>query len=172
MRATTCWTPKVSRATRALMMLELSPLLTAAKAPAGSIPVEGVGVVAPAHRGEGAGGVDPGVEEDLPVEARAGHLPAGELRAQPAERLRVLVDDRDAVAAALQPAGDLRADTAAAHDDHVHESLPTSARGRRRPDPGREATPAPPPPSAPPRGRGAGPRGAGRRGGPPPHAAP
>src|ERR687894_1126085 len=38
MRATTCWTPKVSRATRALMMLELSPLLTAAKAPAESMP--------------------------------------------------------------------------------------------------------------------------------------
>src|SRR3954469_20168777 len=38
MRATTCCTPKVSRATRALMMLELSPLLTAAKAPAESMP--------------------------------------------------------------------------------------------------------------------------------------
>ena len=38
MRATTCWTPKVSRATRAAMMLELSPLLTAAKAPAESTP--------------------------------------------------------------------------------------------------------------------------------------
>src|SRR3954468_13536098 len=38
MRATTCWTPKVSRATRVLMMLELSPLLTAAKAPAESMP--------------------------------------------------------------------------------------------------------------------------------------
>src|SRR3954463_6085006 len=38
MRATTCWTPKVSRATRALMMFELSPLLTAANAPAESIP--------------------------------------------------------------------------------------------------------------------------------------
>ncbi len=32
MRATTFSTPKVSRATRAAMMLELSPLLTAAKA--------------------------------------------------------------------------------------------------------------------------------------------
>src|SRR5690349_14853551 len=38
MRATTCGTPKVSRATRALMMLELSPLLTAANAPAPSMP--------------------------------------------------------------------------------------------------------------------------------------
>src|SRR3954454_10719809 len=34
MRATTCWMPKVSRATRAAMMLELSPLETAAKASA------------------------------------------------------------------------------------------------------------------------------------------
>src|SRR4051812_28207628 len=38
MRATTCWTPNVSRATRALMMFELSPLLTAANAPAESMP--------------------------------------------------------------------------------------------------------------------------------------
>src|SRR3954463_14822998 len=38
MRATTCGTPKVSRATRALMMFELSPLLTAANAPAESMP--------------------------------------------------------------------------------------------------------------------------------------
>src|SRR4051794_4159728 len=38
MRATTRCTPNVSRATRAAMMLELSPLLTAAKAPASSIP--------------------------------------------------------------------------------------------------------------------------------------
>ena len=38
MRATTLSTPNVSRATRAEMMLELSPLLTAAKAPALAIP--------------------------------------------------------------------------------------------------------------------------------------
>jgi hypothetical protein len=38
MRATTRWTPNVSRATRAAMMFELSPLLTAANAPACSIP--------------------------------------------------------------------------------------------------------------------------------------
>src|SRR4051794_23979074 len=38
MRATTCWMPKVSRATRAAMMFELSPLLTAANASARSIP--------------------------------------------------------------------------------------------------------------------------------------
>ena len=100
MRATTCWTPKVSRATRALMMLELSPLLTAAKAPAESTP---------------------GVEQRLPVEAEPGDLAAGELRAEPAEGLGVLVDDRDAVADLLQPAGDGGADASAAHHDHVHE---------------------------------------------------
>jgi hypothetical protein len=38
MRATTCWRPKVSRATRAAMMLELSPLETAAKASARRMP--------------------------------------------------------------------------------------------------------------------------------------
>ena len=38
MRATTCSMPKVSRATRAEMMLELSPLETAAKACARSTP--------------------------------------------------------------------------------------------------------------------------------------
>src|SRR6478609_8353498 len=38
MRATTCWIPKVSRATRAAMMLELSPLETAAKASARRMP--------------------------------------------------------------------------------------------------------------------------------------
>src|SRR5580693_211506 len=38
MRAATCWTPNVSRATRAAIMLELSPLLTAAKPSARSIP--------------------------------------------------------------------------------------------------------------------------------------
>ena len=38
MRATTFSTPKVSRATRAAMMLLLSPELTAANAPAPSMP--------------------------------------------------------------------------------------------------------------------------------------
>ncbi len=38
MRATTRSTPKFSRATRATMMLELSPFVTAASAPASSMP--------------------------------------------------------------------------------------------------------------------------------------
>ena len=38
MRATTCSMPKFSRATRAVRMLELSPLVTAASAAASSMP--------------------------------------------------------------------------------------------------------------------------------------
>ena len=94
------------------MMLELSPLLTAAKAPAR---------------------LDAGVQQGLPVEAEAGHLAAGELRAQPAEGRRVLVDDRDAVADLFQPAGDGGADAAAAHHDHVHAELPADPSRRRGP---------------------------------------
>ena len=100
MRATTCWTPKVSRATRALMMLELSPLLTAAKAPAESMPAS---------------------SRVCRSKPRPGHLAAAELRAEPAEGLGVLVDDGDAVPDLFQPAGDGGADASAAHHDHVHE---------------------------------------------------
>ena len=95
---------------------------------AGHPGADDVGVVAAADRGEGAGGVDAGVEQRLPVEAEAGHLAAGEVRAEPAEGLGVLVDDRDAVPDLLQPAGDGGADAAAAHHDHVHEILPAEVR--------------------------------------------
>ena len=87
-----------------------------------------VGVVAAADRGERAGRVDAGVEQRLPVEAEPGDLAAGEVGAEPAERLRVLVDHRDAVPDLLQPAGDGGADAAAAHHDHVHEELPAELR--------------------------------------------
>ena len=100
MRATTCWTPKVSRATRALMMLELSPLLTAANAPAESMPASS-SVCRSKPR---------------PVTCRPANSGP-----EPAEGLRVLVDDRDAVPDLLQPAGDGGADASAAHHDHVHE---------------------------------------------------
>src|SRR3954463_2590629 len=107
MRATTCCTPNVSRATRALMMLELSPLLTAAKAPAESMPASSsVCRSKPRPVTWRPGNSGPG--------ARA----AGDLRAQPAEGLRVLVDDRDPVAALFQPAGDGGADASAAHHAH------------------------------------------------------
>ena len=115
---------------------------------AGHPGADDVGVVAAADRGEGAGGVDAGVEQGLPVEAEAGHLAAGELRAQPAEGLGVLVDDRDAVADLLQPAGDGGADASAAHHDHVHEELPAGSRraGAVRRAYRREATPGTRPP--------------------------
>ena len=98
-------TPKVSRATRAEMMLELSPLETAAKASAGSMPR---------------------VDEDVAVEADAGHREAGEVGAQPAERVRVLVDDGHRVPARPPGCGRGRADPAAAHDHDVHSALPLS----------------------------------------------
>src|SRR3954470_21062633 len=82
-----------------------------------------VGVVAAAHGGEGPGRGAAGVEQGLPVEAEPGDLAAGEVRAQPAEGLRVLVDHRDAVADLLEAAGDGGADAPAAHHDHVHVSL-------------------------------------------------
>ncbi len=62
-------------------MLELSPLETAANACAL---------------------LDAGLDQHLPVEALADHLLAAEVRAEPAERLRVLVDHRDLVAEPLQ----------------------------------------------------------------------
>ncbi len=76
MRATTLPTPKFSRATRAETMLELSPLLTAAKA----------SVL-----------LDSGLEQGVPVEADPGDGGAAEVGAQAPERVRVLVDDDDRV---------------------------------------------------------------------------
>ena len=100
MRATTCSTPNVSRATRAEMMLELSPLDTAANAPARSIPAS---------------------IRTLLVESDADDLLAVEVGAEPAERLRVLVDHGDRVAEALHRGRERRPHPAAAHDHHVHD---------------------------------------------------
>src|SRR3954466_292892 len=131
MRATTCWTPKVSRATRALMMLELSPLLTAANAPAESIPASS-SVCRSKPR---------------PVTwrpAASGHRAAGEGGPEPAEGFGVLVDHRDAVPDLFQPPGDGGAHPAAAHHDHVHDKLPQDSWCRApsaRAVTGREATP-------------------------------
>ena len=104
------------------MMLELSPLLTAAKAPADSMPAS---------------------SRVCRSKPRPGDLAAAELRAEPAERLGVLVDDRDAVADLFQPAGDGGADAAAAHHDHVHDCTPSGLRraGAVRGAYRREATP-------------------------------
>ena len=71
-------TPNVSRASRAEMMLELSPLETAAKASARSMPA---------------------CRSTSPVEAHPGDRDPGEVGAEPAERVGVLVDDRDRVPA-------------------------------------------------------------------------
>ncbi|GMA85287.1 hypothetical protein GCM10025868_05370 [Angustibacter aerolatus] len=103
MRATTFCTPKVSRATRAARMLELSPLLTAAKACAPSMPASSLGVA---------------------VEADAGDPAALEAGAEAAEGRLVLVDHGDVVPAGLQAVGQAGAHPAAAHDHEVHEDLP------------------------------------------------
>ena len=81
MRAATFSMPNISRATRAAMMLELSPLLTAAKAPASSMP---------------------GLAQGVLVEADAGDPAAAEAGAQPAEGGGVLVDHGDRVPLLLQ----------------------------------------------------------------------
>ena len=85
------------------MMFELSPLETAAKASARSMPAS---------------------IEHLAVEADAGHGEPGEVGAEPAERVGVLVDDRDRVAAALQVLRQGRTDPPAPHDHDVHAGPP------------------------------------------------
>ena len=103
MRATTCSTPNVSRATRAARMLELSPLLTAAK----------------------AGALDAGLAQGVAVEADAGDRLPGE--AVPRRRKAVvLVDDRD-----VWPLG-LRGYRARVEPTRPQPMI-TSARSRRYP---------------------------------------
>ena len=99
MRATTRSTSKVSRATRADMMFELSPLVTAANAPARSIPAS------------------LSVSRSKPKPSIGDPAEAGR---QAAERRLALVDDRDRVAGLLEQPGQLAADPAAPHDDDVH----------------------------------------------------
>ena len=93
--------PRRSRGpTRADMMLELSPLVTAASAPAS---------------------VMPGLHRGVAVEAEADDRGS---RRSPVGRRRndvlALVDDRDGVALLLERAGQLAAHPAAAHHDDVH----------------------------------------------------
>ena len=85
MRATTLSTPNVSRATRAARMLELSPLLTAAKASAPSIPA---------------------ASSTSRSKPDAGHRPAVEALGQPLERAGLLVDDGDRVPLVLEGHGE------------------------------------------------------------------
>ena len=97
--------PNISRATRAAMMLELSPLLTAAKAPASSMP---------ASRRVSWSKPDP-------VDA-----PAPEPGTEAAERRGVLVDDGDGVSLLLQGLGECGSHPSAPHDDDVHGLTPQS----------------------------------------------
>ena len=80
-------------------MLELSPLVTAASAPASSMPAS---------------------IEAVAVEADALHRAPGEVGAEADERLAAAVDDGDGVAVAGEDAGERRADPPAADDDDVH----------------------------------------------------
>ena len=93
--------PNVSRATRAAMMLELSPLETAAKR---------------------VGAADAGLLQDLLVEAQAGDLVAVEAGPSRRNASGLAVDDGDGVVAVLEAAGERRADAAAAHDHDVHDT--------------------------------------------------
>ena len=117
--------PKFSRAMRAVRMLELSPLVTAATAPACSMPAS-IEVVA--------------------IEAEADDLLPGEVVGQAlAEGVGVLVDDGDRVAVALEAHGELAAHPPTPDDDDMHrvslqrrrpeqaiEQLPGVAIGERR----------------------------------------
>ena len=102
MRAITRSTPKISRAVRATMMLELSPLVTAASAPASSMPASRRRSRSKPDAVDGA---------------------AREALGQPPERLGLLVDDGDGVAAVLQDAGQAGTDPATSDDDDVQRSL-------------------------------------------------
>ena len=87
-------------------MLELSPLLTAAKA----------------H-----GPLDAGLDQGVPVESDPGDLLAAEGRTQPPERCLVAVDDSDGVSEVLEAVREAGANSAASHDHDVHKH---SLRGR------------------------------------------
>src|SRR5664279_2379037 len=104
MRAITFSTLKVSRTTRAAMMLELSPLLTAANAAASLIPAS----------------------IRVPVEPDPGDLLTVEVVAEPPERLRLAVDDGNRVPVQFQAVGQGRPDPSATHDHNVHGRPPES----------------------------------------------
>ena len=87
---------------------------------AGDARREDVAVVAAADRGEGLRARDAGGLEGLAVEADAGDGLAGELRAERAEGLGVLVDDGDRVAELVEAVGEERSDATAAEDHDVH----------------------------------------------------
>src|SRR6202035_2836975 len=87
-----------------------------------------VGVVTAADRDEGIGALDPRLGKHGPVEADPGDAVAFERGAEPAERLRIPVDDRYRVAPVLENMGERRPDPTAAHDYDVHDRPPTMSR--------------------------------------------
>src|SRR4029077_3044714 len=89
----------------------------------------------------GIGALDARLREHGPVEADPGDAVALERGAEPAERLRVPVDDRDRIVPVLEYVGERRSDSTAAHDYDVHDRPPTMSRSLSK---GRLATtPAP-----------------------------
>jgi hypothetical protein len=99
MRATTFWISYVSRAIRAVRMFELSPLVTAASAPASRIPA--------CSRWSRS---NPNPRTARPVNF------SGRRR----KAFLFLSTDRDRVALGLQLGRELRSDSATADDDDVH----------------------------------------------------
>ena len=66
----------------------------------------------------------PASVQGVAVEAEADDPVAAEPGGQAPERILALVDDRDGVTLLLEDAGELAADPAASHDDHVHRCAP------------------------------------------------
>ena len=91
-----------------------------------------VGVVPRAHRDERVGVLDARVLEGVAVEPETHHGLRVEARWELLEGRRVLVDDRDLVAAVRELDGQLQTDTPASHDHDLHRA------GSLPPVPGRD----------------------------------
>jgi hypothetical protein len=91
---------------------------------------EDVGVVAVGHRRQGAGLLDAGLGEPVPVEAHAGDGSAAEVLGQPFEGPDPAIDHRHGVPALLQGAGQPGPDAPATDNHYVHRVF-TSVRVSR-----------------------------------------
>ena len=89
-----------------------------------------VRVVTAGDRGERVRLPRTGLDEHLAVEALPDDLTPAEVRAEPAERLGILVDDGDLVTEPFEARAQRRPDTAAPHDDDVHVADPSRSGGR------------------------------------------
>src|ERR1039457_6931008 len=105
-----------------------------------------VGVVAAADGGERVSFLDPGLHQDMLVETDPADLPALERGTQFAERIPVLVDDRDRMALVLKDVRECGSDSPASHDHDVHGGLSGQygARPRYSPPPCSETAGRPP----------------------------